>query len=162
MYDFKSRYIYLVFGLRLLGFAFFMFYSILIFYFGPDFIAESTNDFKLILGVLAGLVFALYVPYRFAKLLITQRNDLILQNNLVFLMDAITGKEVCFDLSEIKGYSTSIYKINIRDFETIFLHLNTGKKIEFPQFLYWNFKDIRPAIEAYSIPYLGFDKPAIF
>jgi hypothetical protein len=161
MNDFKSRYIYLVFGLRLFYFALFLFIFIIALYTIPDFLAEVDYDFKSIIG-LVGVILLIYLPYRFAKLIITQRNVIILQNGLLFLMDAITGKEVCFELTEIKGYSTSVYIIQIRNFETIFLHFHNGKKIEFPQFLYWNFKDIKPAFEAYSIPYLGVDKPAIF
>ena len=97
----------------------------------------------------------LFLVYRFGKILLTERNELIFESGQLSLKDAITGKKNEIDKGEIKGYSTTIYQTKVWNFKSLILYLNNGDKLEFPQFLYWNFEDISQSFSDNSIQYLG-------
>ena len=158
MNDFKSEYNYLIFGLRCLFLILCVgLFFVFIFKAAPSFWTNNKSSFKVV-GLFAGLFLTVFLPYRLTKLLLTERSNIILQGGQLILNDAITSKDNSIDKSDLKGFSTSIYQTKAWDFKTIILYLNNGDKLEFPQFLYWNFKEIKPTLEDNGIIYLG-DEP---
>ena len=156
MDNFKTNYNYIVFGLRVLFLIIFIgLFFIFIFKAIPHFLADNTFSFNLVLGLIAGLFLTLFLPYRFIKILLTERNNIIIRNHQLFLIDSITSEERFVNKSDIKGFSTSVYQTNAWDFKTIIFYFSDGKKIEFPQFLYWNFKEIEQQLIDNRILYLG-------
>lgn len=153
---FKTKFNYIIFGLRLIFFLFFVvLFFVLLYKVIPKLSSDTTIDFKIVIGLFAALFLFTFLPYRFGKLLIRERNDIILSDNCLVLKDSVTGKEKLYDIGVIKGFSTTIYKTRIWDFKEIIFYFNNGDKLHFPQFLYWNFKDIKPSLIDNGIKYLG-------
>lgn len=154
--DFKIKYNYFIFGLRLLFFLFFLtlLFSF-IFFAGPQISTGGNLNFKLFIGLLAGLFLAFFLAYRFGKLLLTQRIVIKLQNGKLIKSDALLKKEDMISVEDIKGFSLTTYPTKVWDFKEITIYLNNGDKIELPQFLYWNFKDIKKTLELNNIKFLG-------
>jgi hypothetical protein len=73
----------------------------------------------------------------------------------MLIKDALTGKQKQLKLSHIKGFSITKYPTRLRDFDEIILYLKNRKKIEMPQFLYWNFKDIQRGFQENGLRFLG-------
>ena len=156
MRDFKTKYNYLVFGLRLLFFLFSIALFLgFIFYAAPKVIQREDFGIKLFIGLLAALFLAIFLPYRFGKLLLTQRNILAFEDGCLIVTDAILKKQYVVSNYEIKGFSLSKYPTKIWDFDEVVIYLNNGNKMELPQFLYWNFKDIKPAFDDNDVMFLG-------
>lgn len=128
---------------------------IIIFNAVPSFWTENVLGVKLVFGIIAGVFLAFYFPYHLAKLLLTQRKNIVFQSGQLILKDAVSFTEILIDKSNLKGFSTSICQTNVWGFKTIIFYFVNGGKMEFPQFLYWNFKDIKPALEDNKISYLG-------
>ena len=155
MTTFKTKFNYIIFGLRLLFFLFFVgLFFVLIFKITPKLFATSL-DFKLVLGLFTGLFLFIFLPYRFGKLLVKERNNIFLLGGQLVLKDAMTLTEKFCDNDTIKGFSTTVYKTRIWNFKEIILYFKNGDKLHFPQFLYWNFKDIQPSLIDHRILYLG-------
>ena len=156
MKSFKTRFNYLLFAIRGLAFLFFLaFLFIFIFLIIPGLI-ESGNPSKKFIAIPLGLLLVIYFIYRFGKLLSSQRSIASIDNKgTILLKDALTGKRNMLHASDIKGFSMSKYPTKFSDFKEIILYLKNGKKIEMPQFLYWNFKEIKPAFEENGLKFLG-------
>ena len=156
MEHFNTRYNYFVFGLRLLFLLFFT-GLLLAFVFKviPFLLTDKLNWVKIICGIPAGLFILSFFVYRFAKLLLTERMNIFLGSGQMILKDALTSAINDFDKKDIKGFSSSIYQTKIWNFKTIILYFTDETKMEFPQFLYWNFKEIKSALESNNITYLG-------
>lgn len=71
------------------------------------------------------------------------------------MTDAITKKANTISKAEVKGFSLSKYPTKMWDFDEVILHLKNSDKIELPQFLYWNFKEIKPSLGANGVTFLG-------
>jgi len=153
---FKLKYNYLIFGLRLLSFIFFLtlFFG-LIFIVAPKTLQSNNLNFKIFIGLLAGLFLAAFFIYRFAKLLLTQRNILTFVDGQLKRSDAIIKKESIINVEDIKGFSLTRYPTRVWNFKEIIIYLNSGEKIELPQFLYWNFSDIKKKLESNGLVFLG-------
>lgn len=108
--------------------------------------------------MLAVAFLLIFSCYRFLKLLRTQRNILIFEKNHLKIIDAVFKTERAIHTSEIKGFSLTTYPTKGWDFKEILIYLSNGEKIELPQFLYWNFKDIKPGLELNGLRFLGFEK----
>lgn len=159
MRDFKTRFNYLLLGLRALFFLFFVALFLgLIFYAAPKIIRSDDFGIRLFIGLLAALFIAIFLPYRFGKLLLTQRNVLSFKNGDLILTDAILNKRIVISKKEIKGFSLSKYPTKVWDFHELIVYLANGNKIELPQFLYWNFKELRPAFEENGLSFLGYER----
>ncbi len=84
-----------------------------------------------------------------------ERNNLFLEEKDIILKDAVNSKEKRIPKNKVKGFSTTTYNTRAWNFKSLILYLANGDKIEFPQFLYWNFKDFKVALEENNIQYLG-------
>jgi len=156
MTNFRSKFNYLVFGLRLLFFILFVgLFFVFVFKVAPSFYADNKLGVKLILGLLAGLFLTIFLPYRFGKLLLKERSNIILENGQLILKDAITSKERYLEKTDLNGFSTTIYQTKAWNFKSIIFYFSNGDKLEFPQFLYWNFKDIKETLVENNVKYLG-------
>lgn len=157
MYSFKTKYNYFIFVLRLLVTIFLISFSI-------GFISEQVHSFltknfiSIMVIVIVIICFAIYLPYRCIRALLKQRNNIMFKDGKIFLRDALAQKEIFIEKPTLKGFSTSIYSTNIWSFKTIIFYFNNGDKLEFPQFIYWNFKDLKPKLIENGISYLG-DEP---
>lgn len=74
------------------------------------------------------------------------------------VIDAVSKKQHVISKAAIKGFSLSKYPTRIWNFDEVIIYLSNGNKIELPQYLYWNFKEIKPAFESNGIPFLGFER----
>ena len=158
MENFRTKYNYLIFGLRVVFFLFFAgLLFVFLFYAAPRMLQDKSFDFKTFIGLLAGLFLFLFLPYRFGKLLVTQRDVLSFENEEFQLIDAITGKKHSISVHELKGFSMTKYPTKVWDFKEIILYFNNGRKIELPQFLYLNFREIKPAFESNGLRFLGIE-----
>ena len=108
--------------------------------------------------MLAATFLVIFLCYRFLKLLRTQRKILSFENNYLKVIDAIFKSERLIDKSEIKGFSLTTYPTKVWDFKEILIYLTTGEKIELPQFLYTNFKDIKSEFERKGLKFLGHER----
>jgi len=156
MDDFKTRYNYIVFGLRFLFLLFFagLFFGFL-FKVTPSLWTGNQINWKAAIGLVAYLFISFWAVFHFGKVLLTERNIIIIQNGQLYLKDALTSKVVFVDKATLKGFSTSVYRTKINDFRTIIFYFNNGDKAEFKQFMYWNFKYIKPKLIELGISYLG-------
>lgn len=156
MTNFKTKFNYIIFGLRVIFFLFFtILFFVLLYKVIPRLSSYTTADFKIALGLFAAFFVFTFLPYRFGKLLIKERNDIVLSGNSLVLKDAVTSKKKSYDISLIKGFSTTVYQTRIWSFKEIIFYFNNGDKVHFPQFLYWNFKDIKQSLIDNGVNYLG-------
>lgn len=156
MDNFTTKYNYLVFGLRLIMFLFLLGTLCgFIFYVMPKLAKEPEISIKIIIGSFAGLFLTIFLPYRFGKAILTQRNILTLNDDALVVNDALWKKEYVIEKSRIKGFSVSTYPTRFWDFKEIIVYFHNGDKMELPQFLYWNFKDISPTFTANNLVFLG-------
>ncbi len=156
MSDFKSRFIYIVFIARLSLLLLLLSCLIMFVVVGVPSFFKKNEVFLAILISVAGIAFQLFVLYSFGKATLTQRYKLIEINNEVFIQDFFSKKTI--SSSEIKGFSISNYgnRSIYRYIKTIIIYCHSGQKIELPQFLYWNFEEIRHfLLESELITYLG-------
>ncbi|NTS44019.1 hypothetical protein HRG84_24280 [Flavisolibacter sp. BT320] len=156
MTDFKTKFNYIVFGLRLLFFIFFVgLFFVFVFKAAPAFYNDNAFGVKLVAGLLAGFFLTTFLPYRFGKILLKERNDIIIQDGKLTLEDAITRKQRHIDKNQLLGFSTTVYETKAWNFKSMIFYFTDGDKIEFPQFLYWNFKDIKQMLIDNDIKYFG-------
>lgn len=138
---FETKYNYLVLALRVL---FFLFVIALFIGFATFVIPKAINGrqfgFKSILGMIAATFLLVFLFLRFLKLLINQRNILTFGADHLRVIDAVFKNEKIINNSDIKGFSLSRYPTRFWNFKEVVIYLTNGKKIELPQFLYWNYK----------------------
>jgi hypothetical protein len=156
MTEFRTKFIYPIHVIRILTFLSIMAgFSLFITVGIPSFIRPHPPA-KVVLLTMFGLMLFGFLIYHYGRVLWTQRFNIIIQNKKVYLKDVFSRKEINLDNS-FKGYSYSSYGSNraFKDFKTLLFYFNNGRIIEFPQFLYTNFKDIREALYEAGIKFLG-------
>lgn len=121
----------------------------------PDYWQENRNYLVKAIGILAGFLLAYILINRMIRFLNYQRYNFFLYNDRITMKNVISGKETDILIQEIKGYSLSNYPTKIRDFKEIIIYLKNGKKIELPQFLFFNFKDLMQSLNMSDINFLG-------
>lgn len=154
--DFKSKFVYPVFVLRLLLFVSIATGFFLFIFIGIPSLTKQHSLLKAIGLISLGIILFAYLFFMLGMPLFTQRYNLIIQNGQVTLHDIFFGKHIKIDQS-FKGFSLSNYSNRgLGSFvKTLIFYFHSGQKIEFPQFLYLNFKDIQPSLIDNSITYLG-------
>jgi len=156
MANFKSRYVYPVLIIRLI----FLFALITCFFLAvtigiPSFWNKYSPVKATGLTVLILILFT-FVLYVFGRSVLTQRFILRIENKVAYLKDIFTKKEISLD-GTFKGYSYSSYGDSkaFHDFKTLLFYFHDGRIIEFPQFLYKNFKHIHSALNDAEVHFLG-------
>jgi hypothetical protein len=155
---FKTTYNYLILGLRTTFFLFFILLLIALICLAPELLESEDYSFKTWSGLSCGIFLLNLLTFRFGKLLKTQRNNLIIKDKKIIIQDTIFKTEKVYELNEIKGFSLSKYPTKIWNFKEIIIYVKNGDKIEFPQFLYLNFKDFKTSFENYGLAFLGFEE----
>jgi hypothetical protein len=114
------------------------------------------HDLSGVIGVMAGFVFVCSLAtFKFWQAVWTERFTMTITRDTVIIKDRMFFKSFSLPQSEIKGFSLSEYPIRICGIQSILLYLVNGQKIEFPQFLFFNFKKLAKALEESGISFLG-------
>lgn len=143
---FKSKYIYIIFIIRILFLIFLI--TCLVFI--------CTKEISNLNIVMVSIILGFFIYY-FCRIVYKQRFQLIYSETGLAFFDFIFRKEINA-VENVKGFSLSMYGNRgiYRYTKTIIFYCSSGDKIEFPQFLYWNFKEIVHFLEQEKlIPFLG-------
>lgn len=156
MTDFKSKYIYPIFVLRLI-FLIALAGAVSLFAFiGVPALLKQHSILKAVGLISFGVLLFGYLVIIMGKSTLTQRYSVLIINRQTMLHDNIFGRNILLDES-FKGFSISSYgdKGAVYDFKTLIFYFSNGNKIELPQFLYTNFKDIMPSLKEQKVNFLG-------
>jgi hypothetical protein len=156
MTDFKSKFIYPVFILRLLLLLSLVGAISLFIFIGIPSLAKQHSGLKALGLISFGLALFGYLTFVLGKSTLTQRYNVVIEDGQVLLRDNLVGKHNRLD-ENFRGFSLSNYgdRRAIYEFKTLIFYFQSGRKIEFPQFLYSNFKHILPSLTAHSVHYFG-------
>ena len=77
------------------------------------------------------------------------------------ITDLILFKRRVLRREDIKGFSLSEYPLRGINFKSILLYLYNGQKVELPQFLFLNFKQLTRSLQESGIKFLG-EEPYIW
>ena len=106
------------------------------------------------LGMVGLCVLVSLICFKLWRAIWTERFNLALLDGQVIIKDKLLFRSTILLPEDIKGYSLSEYPIRFK-VRSILFYLNNGKKIEFPQFLFFNFKKLIKALEPHGIKFLG-------
>ena len=157
MNQFRTRFNYLILITRVISVLFFGALSAMMIYIVIQNL--QSNDYLAV--IFFGTLFTsimVYLTYYFAKIIFNQSYNFKIEENNIFKISILSGKKELLKTNEIKGFSTSEYPLKIWTFKSIILYLENGKKIELPQFLYFNFGKIEDEFIKNSIRNLGHEK----
>lgn len=156
MTDFNSKYIYPIFVLRLLLLVALLGAISLFVFIGIPSLTKQHSGLKAFGLISFGLLLFGYLMTMLGKSTLTQRYSVYITNGQTKLRDNILGRHISLD-ENFKGFSLSSYgdRRAIYDWQTLIFYFTNGDKIELPQFLYYNFKDIMPSLRDQQIPFLG-------
>ena len=158
MTTFRTKYNYLILALR---FAFILFFIALFIgfclYAAPKLLQSEQPLYRKFIGIPLGTFLLLFLIYRFAKILSTQRNTFHFEGSDLILTDAITKRRKIIPKSQIKGFSLTNYPTKAWNFKEILIYFHSGTKIELPQFLYLNFKEMKQYFEDNDLTFLVFE-----
>ncbi len=156
MTHFKSKYLYPLATLRLAGLLALIASFGLFVFIGIPSLSKQHSGAKFFGLVSFGFLLFSYIIYVFGKPALTERYNLIIENGVPKLIDNFLRNEILLK-ENFKGFSFSSYgnKRGLYDFKTLIFYFQDGSIIELPQFLYSNFKLIKPALITNSIKYLG-------
>lgn len=158
MEDFKPKYNFIILVLRLFFLLLFIgLFAGFCWYTAPNLLQSDQPLYRKVIGIPLGALLLLFLIYRFVKILSTQRNVFHFEDGDLILTDAITKNRKAIRKSEIKGFSLSNYPTKAWNFKEIIIYCHSGTKIELPQFLYLNFKEIKPYFEDNNLTFLGFE-----
>lgn len=155
MSDFKTRYNYQILIARF--FALLLFVAITVFYVFDGFpiiIESHKTNIAMYISLFLGLLTFLIVIFRFVKVLVTQRFDLTVTSSFIDTRDIFLSKNTRISKEQIKGFSQTIYSSKYNT-PSILLYLNDGTKMEFPQFLYKNFNQLKDELQKHNYNYFG-------
>jgi hypothetical protein len=117
---------------------------------------SQKHDLSGVIGIMAAFLFVFGLfTFKFWRAIWTERFGMIITRDEVIIKDHLCFKTSILRPDEIKGFRLSQYPIRIKGVKSIFLCLKDGRKIEFPQFLFLNFKKMAAALEECGIAFLG-------
>ena len=154
---FKTNFNYVILILRFFSLLFFgalsagMIYVIILNLKSDDYLAT----------IFFGMLFTslmIYFTYLFIIAIIKQSYNFTFEEGSIYKISVLSRKKELLKITEIKGFSTSEYPLKIWNFKSIILYFQNGKKIELPQFLYFNFKEIENKLIENSIRKFGHEK----
>ena len=160
MTDFKSKFLYLILGIRIIMFLSALAMICMFLFLGAPSIWSRYSHEKAIPLTLLGTSLFTYLSISIGYSLMTQRFNLIIKDKKIFLKDIFLMKTTSVT-DNIKGYSISAYstitatKSIAGYFRTTIIYFKTGEVIEFPQFLYWNYKFIALVLDDNNVEFLG-------
>lgn len=119
---------------------------------------DADQSFGVYITIIVGLAL---IPWTFWRYLIALRDQRhILSIGLLDISEKSIGRSNrrLLTSSDIAGYKMSDYPMRFWNFKCLVIYLKTGERWELPQFLYWNFRDIGPALEEIGVEFLGTEK----
>ena len=123
---------------------------------------SQKHDLSGVVGIIAGFVFVFsIITFKFWRAIWTERFGLIITSDGVIVKDHLLFRSAALRQEEIKGFSLSEYPVRLKGVHSILFYLVNGQKIEFPQFLFLNFKKLTTALEESGITFLG-EEPYIW
>ena len=156
MLNFKSKFIYPVYIARFLLFLALIVAAVLFVFVGiPSFFKQHSIIKSIGLSTLGFFLFSYMMIMSFLSLKL-ERYSIVITNEKAYLKDNVFGKKIFLN-ENFYGYSFSNYSSRHSgiDFRTLIFYFQDGKKIEMPQFLHLNFKEIHPALKGNKIHFLG-------
>jgi hypothetical protein len=119
-------------------------------------ILSSSQDLLGVMGIMVAFVFVYsLITFKFWRAVLTERFSMVITHDQVIIKDHLLFRTSVLRSEEIKGFSLSEYPIRISGIQSILLYLVNGQKIEFPQFLFFNFKKLSRSLRECGIPFLG-------
>ena len=148
---FKTRFNYLYFICVFLGLLFFIGVAIFFFFYGfPLIIEGEKNKVPMYIGLTAASVGLLYAIYYCGGILGGYRNILIFESDRIIVKDAIFLKTKEIEHWYIEGYTMSKY-IFTANLSCIDIWLKNGDNIKLLNYMTWNFKEVKPALDKLQV-----------
>jgi hypothetical protein len=157
----SGKFNYPVFILRMLFEAVFLVLGIVALVLGPSHWSEN-HDLSGVIGItVAFAVLLFYINFKFLRAIWTERFGIRFETGSLIITDHLLLKRRVLRGDDIKGFSLSEYPLRGMKVKSILLYLSSGKKVEFPQFLFFNFKSLSPSLQESGITFLG-EEPYIW
>ena len=155
MIYFKSKFIYPIFIIRAIFFLALVASLGMFIVIGVPSFWENHPPIEAIGLTIVGVTFFLYLILVFGKSAWMQRFNIIIEGNNAYLKDFLFKSSIQLD-SNFKGYSYSSYgdRRALYNFKTLIFYFDYGRIIEFPQFLYLNFKRIHSSLSDMKVTFL--------
>jgi hypothetical protein len=96
-----------------------------------------------------------YIAFKLGQATWSQRFTIVLAGDQVVVRDVILFKRRVLQFADIKGFSLMEYPTRWVNGRSIVLYLTDGAMIEFPQFLFFNFRKLDMALEESGINFFG-------
>ena len=154
---FKTRFNYLILVGRFILMLFFGTLSVFLMYLIIEKLKLQSYSNEVLQLVLFNFIL-MYLTYHFVAIICKQSYNFELEEGNIFKISILSDKKELLKTDQIKGFSTSIYPIKVWNFKSIILYLKNGKKLELPQFLYFNFNEIENKLIENSVIKLGHEK----
>lgn len=154
---FKTQFNYLILVGRFILMLFFGMLSVFLMYLIIEKLKLQGYSNEVLPFVLFNFIL-LYLTYHFIVIIYKQSYNFEIEERKIFKIYIFSGKKELLKTDQIKGFSTSIYPVKVWNFKSIILYLKNGKKLEMPQFLYFNFNKIENKLIENSVTKLGHEK----
>jgi hypothetical protein len=151
----RGKFNYIVFLLRIIFALAFTTVSVYIIIIGPG-RWTAGHDLSGVIGItsLWGII-TFYIAFKIIRAIWTERFTLSLAGDGIIIKDLILFKHRTLQKADIKGFSLSEYPLRNNIFKSILFYLGDGTKVEFPQFLFLNFKKLTQALKESGITFFG-------
>ncbi len=120
-----------------------------------DFSKAHITEHILVAPVI--LVLLLLLLKRVQRFISTTKEYIIGDDNIKVINFIKSSETIGKDA--IKGFSTTVVKYRLWDFDEIIIYLKDGKKISLMQYAYFNFKEIKQELENRKYYYMGEEPP---
>ncbi|MEG0848310.1 MAG: hypothetical protein RSD71_00940 [Flavobacterium sp.] len=154
---FKTQFNYLILVGRFILMLFFGTLSVFLMYLIIEKLKLQSYSNEVLQLVLFNFIL-MYLTYHFVVIICKQSYNFEIEESNIFKISIFSDKKELLKTDQIKGFSTSIYPIKVWNFKSIILYLKNGKKLELPQFLYFNFNEIENKLIENSVIKLGHEK----
>jgi hypothetical protein len=117
---------------------------------------SAAHDLSGVVGITVTFtLLLLFVNAKLIRAIWTERFGIRIERDTLIMSDHLRFKRLVLQRAEIKGFSLSEYPLRGLSVKSVLLYLSNGKKIELPQFLFFNFKQLAPALEESGVKFLG-------
>ena len=151
----RGKFNYFVFFLRIIFAVIFLPLSIAAIIFCPGESLAHHDLAGVIAVTFAFFLLLFYVNFKIGRAIWTERFTMRIEAGSIVITDLFTFKKRVLHGADIKGFSLAEYPLRGLKVKSILLYLVNGQKIEFPQFLFYNFKRLNQALQENGIRFLG-------
>jgi len=150
-----GKFNYFVFFLRIIFWVIFLPCSIAAIIFCPEESRSHHDLWGVIAMTFAFFLLLFYFNFKIGRAIWTERFTMRIEEGRIIVTDLFTFRKRVFQAADIKGFSLSEYPLRGLKVKSILLYLDNGQKIEFPQFLFFNFKRLTQALQENGFKFLG-------